>query len=315
MIRSDNKYKNLVEDLYSRIKDGLHDELTKIELKIEWFDLRKSQPEYKFQLSKFLKELTGIANTFGLNGYLIIGLGKEGNIVDAPFKNSGLKDYTQLYDIVVRGVDRPINFEIIEIQTEIDGKNKTVTIIDIPPSIDKPHVMREYLTASQTFQNYIPVRKNTGVFPANRSDLDLMYYDNKNIVPEYDLNVSTTNKAFSFTQMIPLVNLHLAMIFENAGRRPLVLVSCVLTILQNKDPGIYEETLKLQSYRLSSGAVNDTHFDAHPIVIPANNAVAFLCNFSSFNLGLQNDLKEYSYFFSSADAVGNSYKSKIFMKK
>lgn len=80
-----------------------------------------------------------IANTFGLDGFIVIGFDdREKKFYPASFKDSGLKDTSDLTAIINKSVDRL--FEINH--HEITYKDKRLSILHIPPSLNKPHVLR-----------------------------------------------------------------------------------------------------------------------------------------------------------------------------
>jgi len=318
MSDKEQQLKKLVEDLYIKLQAGLNPETFKVELKRQWYDLkkRKDNATYKINSSKFLKEICALANTYGPTAHMIIGLGEDGIITDSPFTNAGLNDKTELYNLVVKFVDKPIRFENHEIITDIDGTSKTISVLVIPPSVDKPHVMSEYVTEKQTIQNFTPVKKDTGIFPATRTDFDLMYYDNQNIIPEYALDIRTFG-LFQVTLQPPNTAIHLPVVFENYGRKPVVLIQCYLRIFANKTKSISGDLIfPLNEYYVNNGLVNQSSLQQRPIIIPSNNAITFVCIFLNRNSSFQSILQSlrFQFCFESQDAAGNNYKTETFQR-
>lgn len=68
---------------------------------------------------------------------------------------------------------------------------KRVTVIEIPCSTNKPHVIKEYVTPKgKQIPMFIPIRKSTSINAANKYDLDSMYFErNKRIVVDYGLDI------------------------------------------------------------------------------------------------------------------------------
>ena len=111
-----------------------------------------------------------------------------------------------------------------------------MSVIHIPPSLDKPHVIRHYVSYNKSWQqqeaeNCIFVRNGTNSVRASKYDIELMFYDRKNITPEYDIHCSfhRDNCEFSFTSANQICFL-VDMTIENLGRRPLALSTAWLTI-------------------------------------------------------------------------------------
>jgi hypothetical protein len=320
MIKSEDELKKLVEDLHLKAKAGLKPEGIKTELKGSWYNMDKSQDvnDTRLNVSKFLNAVTALANTYGPTGYLVIGIDEtNGVITDSPFVKSGLKDKSDLYGLIVRNVDKPIRYENYEIETEIDGTKKTITVIVIPPSLDKPHVIGvHYGRAGQETKNYIPVKKDTGTFPASRTDIDLMYYDNQNIVPEYAINLRTYKG--SEIQIKPAgasVSVDIPVIFENFGRKPMVLVKCVFVITEIDGKELATELkLELGAYSQSDNTNIRSEIVKRPIIVPSNEVAAYICHFFSWKKIIYDDVKsgKFKGYFVVEDVFGNEYESLLF---
>lgn len=319
MIKTEEELKKLVEDLHIKAKAGLQPEFLKTELKGTWYNLDRSQngTEYKINVSKFLKAITSLANTYGLSGYLVIGIDeKTGAITNSPFINSGLKDRTELYGLVVKNVDKPITYENHEIETDIDGTKKTITVIVVPPSLDKPHVIGNYVTKGQEIQNFIPVKKDTGTFAASRTDIDLMYYDNKNIIPEYAVSIKTFKGSEIMIQPAGAsVSIDFPVIFENYGRKPVILIKCDFFV-DEVDGQEQEPMLKFElgAYSLSDNSNTRSEVKRRPIIIPNGAAIVYTCHFFSWEKILYDKVKSGKIVgaFVAWDAFGNKYESSIF---
>lgn len=321
MIKTEEQLKQFVEDLHLKAKAGLKPEGVKTELKGSWYNLDKSQTgnEYKINVSKFLKAITALANTYGLTGYLVIGIDEtNGVITDSPFVKSGLKDKSDLYGLIVKNVDKPIRYENHEIVTSIDGTEKIITVITVPPSLDKPHVIAVHTAKSgQEVTNFIPVKKDTGTFAASRTDIDLMYYDNQNIVPEYAINLRTyRGSSIDIKHQGASIGIDMPVIFENFGRKPIILIDCELKVLENDgvelDPPI---TLKLGAHSLANVANTKKEIIQQPIIVPSNEVLALTCHFYSWAVKDFDKVRSGKLFcfFIVEDAFGNKYESKYFL--
>jgi len=224
-----------ITDLVSQIKQGLKIEEDKLDLKREWYDLKNNDSRDR---DEFCKDIAAMANTTGPPGYIIIGIDeKSGSLFDSPFHKSGLDDKSKLRDIVVKRVDLPPRFDVKEVQVEDSGQKITVSVISVPPSIDKPHFVRKY----GNIQNYIPIRKVTGIYPASRSDVERMYYDRKNIEPDYriDIGIYIKNLAFNSRSIGSddlYIYTHVGIAIQNTGRLPITISSASLYLENQTEP-------------------------------------------------------------------------------
>jgi hypothetical protein len=201
-------------------------ERPKVEFKLRWPDL-KSKPG----ISEFLKDTSAIANTVGLDGFLIFGYDpKTGKYDEVSFTDSKLKDQNEIRGLLTKGLSEPFDMELYTIY--INGKN--LDVLHIPPSVNKPHLIKQHRTYDKegiqktVEDNRILVRKNGGIYPAAKYDIDFMYYDRKNITPEYEafVSVNLSKSIFEFqsvssggegiTIVVPLT-------VENTGRRPFII--------------------------------------------------------------------------------------------
>ncbi len=315
-----NKLELSLKFLIDRLQNGGEVEESKIEIKREWYQLVSKD---KKVISEFLKDITSITNTPGVNGFLIIGLDqKTGQFFDSPFTKSGLRDVSDLYGLVVKSVDPAIDFEIKELL--VDGK--TISVFIIPPSLSKPHIIGEYVSKGEKkIQNFIPIRKTTGIFPANRSDIEFMFYDRKNIEPEYALEIKTYKPHLGFhAGGGQPVSAKIQCCLQNYGRKPIALVSGNLTVTPNDRLDTEEVIFSLYSYRDYV-----THRSAHTIqdrtlVVPSNHIETVEFAFIS-----RKDLKEnekfkfrdmlnhsegYEFFIQCQDIEERLYSSKVLTK-
>ena len=133
--------KKLIEEQHFKVQEKLDPEQKGIELKSQWPRLNKGleKNQLKINTSKILKEIVAFANSYRAgDGYVIVGINEEdGTIINSPFSETGLNDKSEFYGIVVKNMEKPVDYEIKEVTTDIDGKNKTISIIVIPPSLSR----------------------------------------------------------------------------------------------------------------------------------------------------------------------------------
>jgi len=217
--------KKEISSLLSLSLSGQEIENPKVDCKRQWYNFNSEEDK-----SKFLKDSSSIANTVGLDGFIIIGYDeKNKTFFDAAFSDCGLRDTSDLNGIINKNVNR--FYDISNHDIVYDGHK--LSILHIPPSFDKPHV----LTCYKNFKNGIPkeekhrifVRKGTSSDYATKYDLEFMYYDRKNVIPEYDISTSMNLDKMElypniYQNEIYGVRLQVKFTFENIGRRPIAIV-------------------------------------------------------------------------------------------
>lgn len=216
---------------------GQEAEDNKFDFKRSWYNLKS-----KRGLNEFLKDVTSIANTFGPDGYIVIGFDeKDKEFHDAKFSDSELRDKSDVYGIINKRTSNVFDINI----TDIKFENNNISVIHIPPAINKPIFINLYekydrdekLLRSE--KQRIFIRKNSGTQFATKQDLELMYYDRKNIEPLYGLNFTPlllrhAGLRFSFS-------LQVVTSIENIGRRPVAFTHYKLQIKN----GELEETKEM----------------------------------------------------------------------
>jgi hypothetical protein len=207
---------------------GLDKEHPKFDFKRSWYDLTSP-----LDINEFVKDTTSIANTVGLDGFILIGyddVKKEFN--PSIFRDSKLSDSSQIMNIINKKVDRL--FEINTYDIEVLGHK--VSIIHIPPSLDKPHVIRLHQTFHQdgniknSDENRIFVRKNSSTYKASKYDIELMFYDRKNLIPDYEIRCYFDPKLSHFNFIDNKLEFSVNVTMENIGRRAIAIRFIYLTL-------------------------------------------------------------------------------------
>lgn len=257
-------------------------ERDKLDFKRQWYKLKnKKSPDP--DRDEFSKDICAIANKIGLTGFIIIGLDeKTGNFYDSPLIKSGINDVAQLRDILANKVDKIPNFELDKIEI-FEGRTKSkkiISIIEIPPSLEKPHILYNY----KNYKNYTPIRKGTQIVTANRSDFELMYYDRKNIEPDYKLDIlcETPKPVYNPTSSFSGVNATINYLIQNTGRRPAAISKSILYIREeiNSDYNIIKFIGHDWTDLSDKNQVNQD-FSYKKIIIPYNHMRQVLVNFHS----------------------------------
>lgn len=146
----------LLLSILEKVKNGIKVEGTNLELKRQWWDLKSDHDE-------FLKDICSMANTHTGDPSIIIGLDENGDLHDASLPNDEAKIQSKHKDKIEPKLQVRFN--------EVEVKGKTLSIITIPHSANRPHVIKKY----KNRENWIPVRVGTSTLSASRSDLDEMY--------------------------------------------------------------------------------------------------------------------------------------------
>lgn len=225
---------------------GQEIENPKCDFKAKWYDLKNLK-----DINEFLKDTSAIANTFGPDGLIIIGYdSKQKSFSQSSFSDSNLKDTSQLSDLINKKIDRLFDIAVYDF---VINENK-ISVLHIPPSIDKPHVIRNYQTFDKNNnakeeQHRIFVRKNTSTYPASKNDIELMFYDRKNIIPDYKILSSYHTDTLNFNasshhngseREISAVKTGMNLVFENLGKRPVAIIEIQLSFTFFEDPSPHE---------------------------------------------------------------------------
>ncbi|MEK5431334.1 ATP-binding protein [Lysinibacillus sp. FSL R7-0073] len=222
-----------IQEYLRTIRNGGIIEKPKLDLKKEWWNLNE-----EIGISEFIKDTTALANTFGENGYIIIGIDeKTGEVFDAPFPaNKKINDPTKLGNLIYSKVQEPFTVEFYPYTIE----NKNLIVVEIRESFNKPHVIKNHKTSKKEIQNYIPIRKSTGTYPADKFDLDLMY-SNRNIsIPNYKLDLFIPKVTMTFEQNYSTnrgfaINLSIL----NSGQRTNIVTSGEITLFLDDEPQLW----------------------------------------------------------------------------
>lgn len=146
------------------LRQGMQVEDLKIDVKREWWRLGTPDGD-----AEFARDLCAIVNTRGGgDGAIIVGVDSLGALYPAPISTTKM-DKSALQQLIIRRCEP--SFEIRPWEYEMEGK--IITVVELPRSSNRPHVVKDF----KNWKNYIPVRKSTGTFAANRYDLDEMYAD------------------------------------------------------------------------------------------------------------------------------------------
>ena len=122
---------------------------------------------------------------------------------------------------------------------------------------DKKIKLRNYMKfktaeAPKDFQNAIFVRRGSTTGFAGKNDLELMYYDRKNLLPDYRIFSSFPYQTLDLilTETMADYNVFKATIslsLENAGSRPIAIIKFVILLNIKTEPMVEEGEIKLKS--------------------------------------------------------------------
>jgi hypothetical protein len=223
---TEREVKTIVQSLIAQSMQGLDKESPKLDFKKKWYPLKEERG-----LNEFLKDTTAIANTPGLDGFIVIGFDEKNKTFHSTtLKDSGLNDDNELVGVLMKHVDRP--FVLNHFNIELEGA--FLSVLHVPPSFDKPHVIRIYKTpAGHEERERIFIRNGSTARMATKYDHDFINYDRKNNLSEYSLIISAAKLGFNAYQGIGSVDLTAGLIFENNGLRPMAIYEIVLTLCQD----------------------------------------------------------------------------------
>jgi hypothetical protein len=218
-------------------------ENNKFDFKREWYSNSMKDSDAQ---SKFLVDVTAIANSYGwADGFLVIGYDDTNKeFHSSPFIASGLKDSYEVIGMIKKKIDHPFNVQIIDhIYQGPDGTKNNITIVHIPPTLDKPHVIRMHKTATIEYPNEIFIRVGSTNERASKHDLDLMYAEKENVQIDRKAYCSISRQLTSFTIRDQFTfSLATYLTIENGGFRPLAIQEiCIYTknTFSREDPFVF----------------------------------------------------------------------------
>lgn len=214
----------IVQEHLEQATLGLDKESLKFDFKYEWYDLSTLKG-----VNEFLKDSTAMANTYGLDGFIVIGFDDRRLLYkNVTFEDCKLRDTNELTKILLKRVSHL--FELNSYDIIINGHK--LSVLHIPPAWEKPILIRNYQTFTKRgnikkeYHQKIFVRKNTGTYSATKYDIDLMYYDRKNVEPDYRIFVDIIK--LSILSLEDVIQLKFTV--ENAGKRPAAIVDFGLVL-------------------------------------------------------------------------------------
>jgi hypothetical protein len=286
-----------IRNLCKRLALLEDNERTKLEVKQKWYDLSGAK---KRDIEEFCKDLTAMANAPGPEGYIIIGIDeKNGKFSDAPFRNSNLKDLSELQNLVVSRIRNPLQFDLE--QVNLDKEKVTISIIKVPRSISKPHMMkiyRKYNAANdeleKEIEEYTPIRHGARIFTANHFDFELMFLDRQNIIPDYNLSFIPIHEKFAYNLKTEKGDIYLTLtirfLIQNTGRNPIAITSARL-ILDSISPNLSHTKNSFEWFGkvwvlMQPNVTQQFNYilPFHPIIIPYNDILQLRIEFWSKDL-------------------------------
>ena len=248
----------------------------KLDFKRIWYDLKS-----KVGINEFLKDTTAIANTVGLDGFIVFGFDdKTGEFFDSYFEDSMLSDTSELNGIIIKRCSNL--FDVIFYPIEIEGKR--LSVLHIPPTLEKPIVITNYqkFNKDETIKGEeaqrIFIRKGTAIHPASKYDLEMMFYDRKNIKPDYELEleivaISFLNGAHRRGEYINnAFQFYITFNYENLGRKSISIHKLALIIKTTSFSS--EALLSLGGETWAKGEVKKTK--NYQFIVDYNDTKCFL---------------------------------------
>lgn len=155
--------------IIEKARNGINVEGTNVDIKRQWWNLGKN-------LDEFLKDITSMANTHTGDSIIVIGIDNKGALNDAPLP----LDEASIQNKHKEKINPKITIKISEETVE----EKTISIIEIPHSLNRPHVIKKY----KNQDNWIPIRFGSSTTNASKVDLDIMYGE-RTMSPKPDLKI------------------------------------------------------------------------------------------------------------------------------
>jgi len=215
------------KELISQSLSGYEIESPKVDCKLKWYNL--SEKEGK---NEFVKDVCAIANSLGQDGMIIIGFSdSKKKFQDVSFSDTGLGDSSYIQNIISSFCSDVFNVATYDLQFG----NNMLSVIHIPPITNKPIIMLKYLTRDKNGELNRPelerifIRRNTSNQIANKSDLDLIYFNRNNLNADYEYSIDHINHSLyssysnSYKEDKYVNRWHIELNIENFGKRVLAL--------------------------------------------------------------------------------------------
>lgn len=250
--------KKKIENLISHSIEELEVESPKIDFKAKWYNLENRKGK---GVSEFIKDVTSIANTVGLDGYIIIGFDEEKKTFHpAKFIDSGLKDSSEIPNLIVKNCSNLFDINLYEFNIQ----GSSISVLHIPPTLEKPIAILNHKTFGKDNQiknqeqHRIFVRKGTSTRPASKYDIEMMFYDRKNILQKFQYSIDLVDiklHKFNFSvrgkgRNIPHIGniLKTRIAIDNFGKRAIALKGVSLS-LENSGESIkfVEKTIQIEN--------------------------------------------------------------------
>jgi hypothetical protein len=210
--------KAYVSDKLVQSLAGYPIEANKLDCKLKWYDFQNDAGK-----NEFLKDASAIVNSYGgADGFLIIGYqDQQQRFEDAVLSDSSYYDDSNLITLVKGRVDSSFNLNVyqLDFQHPTNNQRHKLSIVHFPPSLGKPHVIKEYSQGNVKYPNEIFVRHGSVNSRASKADLDLIYSERPTIVVEKQLDITLRKKDITvhLSHNRQYIWLDIYLYFENLG--------------------------------------------------------------------------------------------------
>jgi len=175
-----------VESVIEKKRKGIQVEGTNLDLKRSWWDGRRG-------LSEFVKDICAMANTTGGESLIVVGVDQKGKLHNACLPEDEANIQAKHKD----KIEPRVKLDIEQLNIE----EKTITVIVIPHSRIRPHVILRHQSKKSLRKNYIPVRFGSSTEAASRKDLDEMYAE-REVKEEPDVKVDFFKKEVKWSNFV-----------------------------------------------------------------------------------------------------------------
>jgi hypothetical protein len=145
-----------------------------------------------------------------------------------------------------------------------------------------------------------------------------MYYDRKNVEPEYALTIFTDNPAVTVSGHEGSISAEFQMAFENSGRKPIVIVHSTMTIDAVPESDIPNDITLTLSHYYEYGIQSRASFLSNRfLTISSNHVVPLMVSYQGKVDEQQfraiRDRRSLAFSIIARDSHGNEYRSQKFV--
>jgi hypothetical protein len=208
---------------------GRANELSWLELKREWYDMKTEDGKLEF-----LKDAAALANT-GQDALLIVGVEDTSfAFYDQRIADSGYGDPSHFQSLIAARISPAFSLEVGELEFDDGSAKHALSFVHVPPTRNRPHLLTEWTqrarpagsggppSTARAFENALFFRRGARTFgptcdaAPTRTELDAMYFDRPARFAQIGIR-SWLGKNAAASREQPHIRIKVPLVLENLG--------------------------------------------------------------------------------------------------